>query len=177
VSYLPRGKNADYWEGRRAEAARLEALETARLAGRVARGAARDAAEIARDIRRDAARKNAVIQRHPWHFAALDQQEVGEMSGHEAAAHSLEQDGFALRDGEDALRMREAVDHGIQLGVARARGTRDLNPSDVLGRAFGGPAALKLGGERPSAQDSGETFPDRHYAELNFMDKYTSGKE
>jgi hypothetical protein len=121
---------------------------------------------IARDIRRDAARKNAVIQRHPWHFAALDQQEVGEMSGHEAAAHSLEQDGFALRDGEDALRMRQAVDHGIALGVARARGTRDLDPNDVLGGIKGGwPAAERLKGvERPSAQDGGETYVDKYLA-------------
>jgi hypothetical protein len=162
MSYLPRGKNADYWEGRRAEAARLEALETARLARRVARGAALDAAEMARFIGRDNAIKQRIVQRNPWFFAAMDTEELGAASSRQLAERELKELGIEVGD-NDPVALLDA--HHAGRAFVRARGTRDLNPNDVLGGIIGGwPAAERLKGvERPSsAQDGGETYLDKY---------------
>jgi len=139
MSNLPRGRNADYWEGRRAEAARLEALETARLAARVGRVAARDAQEIARDLRRDAALKQRILARHPWGFYGMDAQELGEASATELALYELRQLGIVPPFDDpvkllNALHASPAFQQGIRNGarLLGREGGRDNVSSNFL---------------------------------------------
>jgi hypothetical protein len=102
VSNLPRGKNADYWEGFNAEKQRRAALDSAEVAQRVARS-----------LRRDAAVKQRIINRSSWFYAAMDQQELGEASGRELAARELKELGIEVGD-NDPLALLDAHHSGRQ---------------------------------------------------------------
>jgi hypothetical protein len=79
------------------------------------------AASVAKHLSRDDARKAAIIAACPQHFYGMDAGELDQMSASEAAARTLKERGVRLNTGEDAERMLEVHNMGVDYGRAAAR--------------------------------------------------------
>jgi len=138
-------KNADYWEGRNAEAARLgnpshfESL----------------AQSVARALGRDNGRKQKIFERTPGIFSSMDAEEFGRMSSTEMAARELK--ALGIDPGEnDPVAILDAHHSGRQFAKDY------LIPGNQLtgGNRIQGNNGNKLIGG--SASDSAENIIDRY---------------
>jgi hypothetical protein len=90
-----RRKDAAYWEGYRAEAARIAAREAARSGGHAA-----DAEDVMRNLRHDEALKNRIFARSPSLLYAIDAEELGTMSATELATRELKELGITPKNSD-----------------------------------------------------------------------------
>lgn len=155
MSNLPRGKNADYWDGFDAEARRS--------AMRGSRGAldAHDlATEVAKQFGRDNARKQRILARSPHLAYALDAGEFEGMSALELAMRELKEighdpgqnDPIAILDAHHAGR-KHARDQLANIGSVKG-GAASFN------RLIGG------AGGASDAREGGKSIVDK-YLESN----------
>jgi hypothetical protein len=82
-------KSPEYWEGRRAEAARLAVKDRTRAALDAHPPLHDLAAEVSRQLARDNARKQRILQRSPYVARGMDAEELAVMSGRELAEREL----------------------------------------------------------------------------------------
>ena len=109
-------KNADYWAGYDAEAAR--------------NGRTPSVADLARQVTqalgRDNARKQRIAARSPHIFAAMDAEEFGRASSVELAARELRELGIDIGDDDDPEKMLDMHHAGRQWARARDRGVHGV---------------------------------------------------
>jgi hypothetical protein len=136
-------KSADYWAGYHAQAARsaIDAMPNF----------ANLATEVAKQLGRDQARKNRILQRSPYVFAAMDAAELSQASSRELAARELAELGIEVGDC-DPVQLLDAHHAGRQWA-------RD-NMSTK-----GGSAARLVGGGGSAQDSSADSFVDRYMKE------------
>jgi hypothetical protein len=105
-------KNADYWVGYNAEAAR-RAAKDARAAVDAMPDLHELASEVAKALGRDAGRKQNIVQRSPHIFASMDAEELSQASSRELAARELKELGIEFGDG-DPVQLLDAHHAGRQ---------------------------------------------------------------
>ncbi len=134
MSNLPRGKNADYWDGFHSSAAR----------------------SVARHLRRDDAIKQRILSRSPQLVYSMDAEEVAQASSSELALRELKE--LGLDPGEhDPIAILEAHHHGRQFArdqLANAGGIK--GGREGFNRLKGG------AGGASDASEGADSFVDKY---------------
>lgn len=115
-----------YWEGRRAEDARIALRDRARAALDAHPNFHDLASEVAKALGRDAGRKQRILQRSAYVFASMDAEEISQASSRELAARELKELGIEVGDG-DPVQLLDAHHAGRQ--YARNNGNKLIGGS------------------------------------------------
>ncbi len=115
-------KNADYWEGYNAEAARN---------GRSGLSITELARQVTQALGRDSARKQRIVARSPGVFSSMDAQEFGQASSRELAMRELKELGIAPGDNdpEAILDAHHAGRQWARDSLSGKRGTQQARDS------------------------------------------------
>jgi hypothetical protein len=93
-------KSAAYWEGRRQEDARIAVRDAARGALDAHPNLHDIAREVAKNLGLDQGRKQRILQRSPYVFAAMDAEAVAQASSRELATRELKELGIDCGDND-----------------------------------------------------------------------------
>lgn len=103
MSNLPRGKNADYWEGFYSSAA----------------------SAVAKSLRKDNAIKDRIVARSPYVFSGMDAEEYGQASAAELATRELKELGITPKN-SDPVELLDAHHAGRAHARAQGRGVHGV---------------------------------------------------
>jgi hypothetical protein len=129
-----RRKDAAYWEGYRAEAARIAAREAAR-----SHGHATDAEDVMHHLRHDEAVKGRILARSPRLYA-IDAEELGTMSATELATRELRELGITPKN-SDPVELLDAHHAGRQYARSGGRTGAGMDGSgepNIIEKYIGG---------------------------------------